>query len=342
MADGPRGRRGTDGGGGTTSGDDRPGPGGRGAVGGAERGWPEGCRLCVLVNPSAGTSPLPDRVRRALAAPPDAAVRVSGGARETARLARAAESAGCPRLVVVGGDGTLHQVVTALRDPATGPCVAPVPVGTGNDFARALGLPRDARGALEIAVDGPTRRVDLAAVRVGEGRARAVNFVLGGVGGDVARHVTAGRKRRWRRLVYARALVEELRRVRPRDVVVEADGARVSAGPHLAVLAANGPTLGGGIAAAPGAALDDGRLDVVAVRGRSTAAAVATLARLAAGRHLESPRVTRVPAEKVGIRGDPAMRFNADGEPLGRGAAELRVLPGVLRVPAPPAPAAGG
>jgi diacylglycerol kinase (ATP) len=244
--------------------------------------------------------------------------------------------------VVAGGDGTLHQVVSALEEPATGPCVAPVPVGTGNDFARALGLPRDAEEALEIAVRGQTRRVDLAAVRVGDAGGRAVNFVLGGVGGDVARHVTGERKRRWRRLVYVRALVEELRAVRPREVVVEADGARVSAGRHLAVLVANGSTLGGGIRAAPGASVDDGRLDVVAVRGHSTGQAAATLALLAAGRHLESSRVTRVLAERVAIRGDPDMRFNADGEAFGSGEAELRVLPGALRVPAPPGPAGGG
>lgn len=306
------------------------------------RPWPEGCPLCVLLNPSAGTGPVSRRLRRALAEPRGAVVRVPRAPGETARLARAAEEAGCRRLVVAGGDGTVHQVVAALRDPSSGPCVAPVPVGTGNDFARALGLPRDARGALEVAVRGPIRRVDLVAVRVGEEGSRAVNFVLGGVGGDVARHVTGERKRRWRRLVYARALVEELRDVRPRDVVVEADGARVSAGRHLAVLVANGPTLGGGIRAAPGAAVDDGRLDLVAARGGSTAAAVTTLARLATGRHLESPHVTRVRAEGVEVRGDPGMRFNADGEPLGAGEAELRVLPAALQVAAPPAPARDG
>lgn len=307
-----------------------------------ERGWPEGCPICVLINPAAGTGVLSGQLRRALGATPGSAVRVSEGAEDTARLARAAEASGCPRLVVAGGDGTLHQVVSALGDPASGPCVAPVPVGTGNDFARALGLPPDPGEALEVALRGPVRRVDLAAVRVGGARSRAVNFVLGGVGGDVARHVTAERKRRWRRLVYARALVEELRDVRPRDVLVEADGAPVSDGRHLAVLVANGPTLGGGIAAAPGASVDDGQLDVVAVRGRSTASAVATLARLAVGRHLESRRVTRVRAGRVAVRGDADLRLNADGEPLGVGAAEIRVLPGALRVAAPPASAGDG
>lgn len=337
MADGPP----ADGGGASA-----PGAGAGevdgGDAGRADRGWPAGCAVCVLINPAAGTAPVPRRLRRALGAPAGVAVRVSRGAGETARLARAAEASGCPRLVVAGGDGTLHRVVSALRDPATGPCVAPVPVGTGNDFARALGLPRDAEEAVEIALRGPTRRVDLAAVRVGDAGGRAVNFVLGGVGGDVARHVTGARKRRWRRLVYARALVEELRALRPRDVVVEADGARVSAGRHLAVLVANGPTLGGGIRAAPGASVDDGRLDVVAVRGGSTGQAAATLALLAVGRHLRSRRVTRVRAERVSIRGDPAMRLNADGEALGAGEAELRVLPGALRVAAPPAAGGGG
>lgn len=342
MADGASAGRGGDGGAGAGPGAGRHAEGAGSAADGRGRGWPDGCPLCVLVNPAAGTGALPGRVLRTLGATPGAAVRVSEGAEDTARLARAAEASGCPRLVVAGGDGTVHQVVSALRDPSAGPCVAPVPVGTGNDFARALGLPRDPGEALRVALRGPARRVDLVDVRVGGARTRAVNFVLGGIGGDVARHVTGERKRRWRRLVYARALVAELRDVRPRDVVVEADGAPVSSGRHLAVLVANGPTLGGGIPAAPGAAVDDGRLDVVAVRGRSTAAAVATLGRLAAGRHLESARVTRVRAERVDVRGDPAMRLNADGEPLGAGEAELRVLPGALRVAAPTPPAGDG
>lgn len=312
-----------------------------GSDGGRRDPWPAGCPLCVLLNPAAGTRPASRRLRRALAAPPGAAVRATRGPGDTVRLARAAEASGCRRLVVAGGDGTVHRVVSAFRDPATGPCVAPVPVGTGNDFARALGLPRDAREALEIAVRGPVRRVDLVAARVGGRDARAVNFVLGGVGGDVARHVTGKRKRRWRRLVYARAIVEELRDVRPRDVAVEADGATVSSGRHLAVLVANGPTLGGGIRAVPGAEVDDGRLDLVAIRGGSTAAAVAILARLATGRLLQSHRVTRRRAARVEVRGEGAMRFNADGEPLGAGEATLRVLPGALRVAAPRADGPG-
>lgn len=305
---------------------------------GRRRAWPPERPVCVLLNPAAGDGTGRRRLHRALRALPDAALRIPRDAADTARLARSAEAAGCRRLVVAGGDGTVHRVVEALRSPAAGPCVAPLPIGTGNDFARALGFPPDPEEALAAALDGPARTVDLIAARVAGGASRAVNFVLGGIGGDVARHATGDRKRRWRRFVYARALLEELREVRPRRLVVRADGEEVSAGRHLAVLVANGPTLGGGIPAAPGAELDDGRLDLIAVRGRSTAGAAVLLARLAAGRHLDDARVTRRRVRRVRVRGDAGVPFNADGEPLGPGTGEatFRVSPAALRVAVPP------
>lgn len=299
--------------------------------------WPRGCPLCVLLNPDAGRSSPSARLRRALAALPDAALRSTRSAEDAARRARAAEEAGCRRLVVVGGDGTLHHVAAALRDPRTGPALGVVPVGTGNDFARALGLPRDPAAAVGIAAEGPVRRVDLIGLRLAGRRGRAVNFVLGGVGGNAARRVTAERKRRWGRLVYLRALAGELGDVRARDLVVEADGAAISSGPHLAVLVANGPTLGNGIPAVPPAELDDGLLDVVAVRGTSAAQVLATLARLAAGRHLGAAGVTWRRAERVTVAGDASTPFNADGEPLGAGTGTFEVLPGSLPVVSPPA-----
>lgn len=309
---------------------------GSGAGGASSGRWPEGCPLCVLLNPAAGREPPSSSLRRALKGLSGAEVRVPADAAGTARLARAAESAGCRRLVVAGGDGTVHRVVTALRDPAEGPALGLVPTGTGNDFARALGVPPDPEAAVRVAARGPVRSVDGIAFRVGDRRGRAVNFVLGGVGGDIAGRVTAERKRRWRRLVYLRAAADELGALESRDLLVEADGDPVSSGPHLAVLVANGPTLGSGIPAAPGAEVDDGRLELVAVRGDSAAHLVGTLARVVVGRHLASRRVSWRSARRVSVRGAPRMPFNADGEDLGVGTADVRVLPGALSVAAPP------
>lgn len=297
--------------------------------------WPSGCATCVLLNPAAGRAGPDASLRRALDGLPDAAVRAPADAAGTERLVRAAQEAGCRRLVVAGGDGTLHRVVSALRRPADGPVVGIVPAGTGNDFARALDLPADPAAAAELAARAPPRPVDLMAFRVGGREGTAVNFLLGGAGGDVARHVTPRRKRRWRRLVYLRAAAEELRSVRPRELEVRADGATVSSGAHLAVLVANGPTLGRGLPAAPRAAVDDGRLDLVAVRGASAADLAGTLARMLAGRHLQSRRVTWRRAGRISVRGAEQTPFNADGEAVGGGDATVRVLPSALLVAAP-------
>lgn len=290
----------------------------------------------VVVNPAAGTGRPRPELDRALDRLPEAVeVRVARDRGDTGRLARRAEADGCRRLVVVGGDGTVHEAVAALREPSGGMCLGVVPAGTGNDFARALGLPREPVRALEVALRGPARRVDLLEASVGGRTTRAVNFVLGGTGGEVARSVTASRKRRWRRLVYLRALVDELLSVRSRELAVTADGEVVSSGPHLLVLVANGPSLGNGIPAVPPAQVDDGRLDLLTVRGGSAAALAGVLARLAAARHLESPRVAWRRARRVRVRGDADLPFNGDGESLGRGEGAFRVLPGALPVAAP-------
>lgn len=297
--------------------------------------WPRGCRRCVIFNPTAGrVARFPDLPER-LEGLPESTVRTTAGPADATRLARAALEAGAESIVVVGGDGTLHEAVNGLAGSEGDIRVGVVPAGTGNDFSAALGIPRDPRAALDLVRRGPVRRVDLVRVRVGGTESRAVNFALGGFGGDIARHVTPIRKRRWRRLVYLRGALASMRGLRPHVTALTVDGEDLPRSPHLAVLVANGPRLGAGVTVAPGASPVDGRMDVIAVRGRSVPAVAGVLARALVGRHLRSPRVSRRRARRLRIRARPSMPFNADGQALGTGDAELELLAGVLRVHAP-------
>lgn len=299
--------------------------------------WPPGCSTCVILNPTAGRVGRQAGLERRLLELPGAALRRTRGPGDAARLAREAAAAGCGLLVVVGGDGTVHEAVNGLPDAPPIPRLGLVPAGTGNDFSRALGLPAGPGAALEVLRGEDVRRVDILRARAGAGERKVVNFAVGGFGGRIARHVTRARKRRWRGMVYLRAALEELRSAAPYRVALTVDGRELPASPHLAVVVANGPRLGGGIPAAPDATVDDGLLDVLAVRGDSRAALPALVARALVGRHTGSPNVTWRRARRVAVRARPAMPFNADGQPLGRGDAEFEVLPGALSVVAPPA-----
>jgi diacylglycerol kinase (ATP) len=240
--------------------------------------------------------------------------------------------------VVAGGDGTVQEAVDGLM-PADGAvaeaAVAVVPLGTGNDLARTLGVPLDPHDALRVLARGRIRTVDLVRARCGDRERHLVNFAIGGFAGDVADRVTPDLRRRWGGLVYLRAALAglpSLRRHRARLIV---DGEASAPADVLAVVVANGRLLGGGIPVAPRAEVDDGRLDLVALRGDVPARVPLTVARLLVGRHLDAAGVIWRRGRSIEIRSADSMPFNGDGQPLGRGDAFFRVLPGALRVVVP-------
>lgn len=217
------------------------------------------------------------------------------------------------RLVVAGGDGSIHLVVQRLHDRGElDTDLALVPLGTGNDLARGLDLPLEARHAAEVAATGVIRHLDLL---VDEQDGVVVNAVHAGVGAEAAQR-SEGMKDGLGPLAYpAGALVAGLQEEGWR-LTVTVDGEPIHAGDDdrlLMVAIANGRTIGGGAPLAPSAEPDDGRLDVVVVGAVGPAARTAFAAALRDGRHLEREDVTHRRGEEVRISGEP-VRFNADGE----------------------------
>lgn len=293
---------------------------------------------CVILNPTAG------RVRRYpcviddLVALPGAELRRTRAPGHAGELAAEAAREGRSVVVVAGGDGTVQEAVDGLVPPdGTVPdtAVAVVPLGTGNDLARTLGVPLDPHDALGVLARGRVRRVDLVRARCGERERRLVNFAIGGFAGDVADRVTPDLRRRWGGLVYLRAAVAGLPSLRRHRVRLIVDGESSAPADVLAVVVANGRRLGGGIPVAPRAEVDDGRLDLVAIRGDVPARVPLTVARLLGGRHLDAPGVVWRRGRSIEIRARDPMSFNGDGQPLGSGPASFRVLPGALRVVVP-------
>lgn len=291
----------------------------------------------VVVNPVAGRTPRYPCVLDDLAALPGAEVVRTRAPGHAAELAAAAARDGCGTVVAVGGDGTAHEVVGGLV--AAGALdrirLGLVPLGTGNDLARSLGIPDDPHEAVALLRRRPEARMDLVEARAGERSAVLVNFALGGFAGDIARHVTRERRRLWGGMVYLRGAVAGLAGLRTYRARLTLDDDRLPELPLLALIVANGRELGHGIPVAPEARIDDGRLDVVAVLSDPLLRVPLTVARLLAGWHLDAPGVVWRRAERVEVEAEPAMPFNADGQALGTGAASFRVLPRALRVVAP-------
>jgi YegS/Rv2252/BmrU family lipid kinase len=217
-------------------------------------------------------------------------------------------------LVAVGGDGSLHAAVNALwRCDRLDATVGLVPLGTGNDFARGVGIPLDVGPAAEALVAAAPRRMDLA--RAGDGSVM-VNVAHAGIGAEAAEAAT-GLKDKLGPLAYPLGALWAGATHAGWRLAVEVDGEPVRTGGDddalLMVGVANGCCIGGGTRLAPDARPDDGLLDVVVVAATGAAARAGFAKDLREGAHGGREDVRVVRGRSVRVSGE-AVRHNVDGE----------------------------
>jgi diacylglycerol kinase family enzyme len=216
------------------------------------------------------------------------------------------------RVVVCGGDGSVHVIVSALHrggdldDP-----IGLIPLGTGNDLARALGLPLDPRAAAEVVLDGVPHRLDLL---VDDAGGLVINAVHLGVGAEAAR-AAASLKPRFGRLAYVLGGVSAGATVTGWRVAVRVDGQVLVDGRRkvLQVGIGLGRSVGGGSPLTPHSVLDDQLADVVVSEAVGPLARLGYGLRLRRGSHLARPDVHTARGKEVEAEGEP-FHYNADGE----------------------------
>jgi YegS/Rv2252/BmrU family lipid kinase len=286
--------------------------------------------VCLIVNPSAGGG----RAARLLPGV-EAALRGHGIAFRVERttsmehareLARSARDAG-EIAAAMGGDGITGAVAGELQ--GTDGVLALLPGGRGNDFARKLGIGSDPVAACAHIAAGRERRVD-----VGEAGGRVyIGILSAGLDSDVQVIANATRLRLGT-LVYLYGTLRALWSWRPADWDVTIDGERRTfTGYSVAV--ANSGVFGGGMWLAPDAELDDGLLDVVLIEDRPKRNCLLNLAKLFKGTHVGDPGVHILQGRHVTFAADRPFAAYADGDPIVDLPADVRVLPGALRVLAP-------
>jgi YegS/Rv2252/BmrU family lipid kinase len=268
-------------------------------------------RLLVVVNRSAGTAD-DEAVAAAVAELrryAEVAVAATG---DEAELDGAVAARDGRRLVVVGGDGSVHAVVRALdRAGALDPAdpLGIVPLGTGNDLARALGVPLDPVAAAAVVATGVVRDLDLLRDDAG---GLVVNAVHAGVG-PRAYAAAARVKPVLKRAAFPVGAVLAGLTTTGWDLAVEVDGRAVGTGRVLMAAVCNGPTIGGGRLLAPDARLDDGLADVVVCTATGPLARAAFALALLTGRHTARDDVLVVTGRAVTFSGSP-LALDADGE----------------------------
>jgi diacylglycerol kinase (ATP) len=241
---------------------------------------------------------------------------------------------GIERLLAFGGDGSAHLLANLVLDAGLGASVpiGLVPVGTGGDLARPLGLPRDPLAALQRALSSPPRPVDALRLTTDDGRRRFVlNVASAGISGlvDEAVNAVPGRGQ----AAYFMATLAALRRYRPARCRIAVDGQSWYEGGVLLLAVANGTCFGGGMKIAPRARLDDGALDVVLVGQIPKWQLIFRLSRLYRGTHLDSGHVRWRRAREVRLEPlSPLPPFDLDGEVFPSASARFELLPAALRL----------
>lgn len=215
------------------------------------------------------------------------------------------------RVITAGGDGSLHLLANVLADlDRLGTTdVGLVPLGTGNDFARGVGLPTDPIEAAHVCARGTATPVDALVADDGEVTVNAAHAGMGALASERAQMA----KPAVGPLAYPLAALASGVTAGGYDLTVRVDGTVVHEGPALFVLAANGPTVGGGAALAPAADPCDGVVDVLVIGDVAVADRPGLALHIRRGDHMEHDDVRSYRGETLHIAGEP-VDHSRDGE----------------------------
>jgi len=253
-------------------------------------------------------------------------------------LARQAADDGADLLVVVGGDGTVNEVVNGIAG-REGVELAVVPRGTGWDFVRTYRIPRKLEDAVAVALDGRTRAIDLGRARYRnwdghDAESVFANIASAGMSGAIAKRANETSKALGGKISYAWAILAVFSRWRNDEIRVAVDGERRTGRMHD-VIVANGRYLAGGMNICPEAEPDDGVFDVLLIGDLTKRDLMLTLPKTYRGTHLPHPKAEVLRGSHVEIDADEPLPVQLDGEQPGTTPVTFEVVPQALRLRVP-------
>lgn len=231
-------------------------------------------------------------------------------------------------VIVGGGDGTIATVATQLAN--RGATLGVIPLGTGNDFARTVGIPSDVVAACDIIASGRVAQVDLGKVDTN----CFVNVACAGFSGWVARRVSRDLKQRLGITAFLLVGLREVMRFRSFQAIIEANGERHVLSTYIVVVG-NGRFCAGGRLLAPDASIVDGQLVVIIPTLTGLADRIRFGLALHTGQHLSFPGVHSFQTEAVKVTTTPRETVDLDGEVSGTTPMHAQILPRALRVIVP-------
>ncbi|RCW65791.1 diacylglycerol kinase [Saliterribacillus persicus] len=270
-------------------------------------------RARLIYNPTSGREAfkqkLPDVLQKLEQAGYETSVHATtctGNATEAALLAVAREF---DLVIAAGGDGTINEVIKGIAEQEYRPKLGIIPVGTTNDFARALCLPKNILKAVDVIIEGEYRPLDIGKVN----GHYFMNIAGGGKLTELTYEVPSKLKTMLGQLAYYLKGIEMLPSIRPTNVQIEYDG-KWFEDEIMLFLVSNTNSVGGFEKLAPDAKMDDGYFDLLILRKTNLAEFVRIASLALRGAHLEDPHIFYAKANRIKIHTDDKMQLNIDGE----------------------------
>jgi YegS/Rv2252/BmrU family lipid kinase len=255
------------------------------------------------------------------------------------QLAKEGIEEGFRNIIVIGGDGTLNEVVNGVMlQQAAKPTdikIGMFSLGTGNDFIRTFQIPKDYEAATEILLQGKTRTIDAGMVRYhidGKPHVRYFINVLGMAFDGAVTESANSTKGAIGKLTYLKSVVATLFKYKPTKIKVVVDGKQATDELIYCINIGNCKYSGGGMRMVPLAIPDDGLFDITILRPLANLKALRSLYRLFNGSIYKLEETTHLRGKKIEVFSEPTICAEAEGEYLGESPFEVEIIPASINV----------
>ncbi|WP_163100810.1 diacylglycerol kinase [Peribacillus alkalitolerans] len=279
-------------------------------------------RARLIYNPTSGREAirkhLPDVLAKLEAAGYEASCHATTCEGDATKAARIAIERKYDVVIAAGGDGTIYEVVNGLADAEYRPKLGIIPVGTTNDFARAIHVPRLVDAAVDIICAGHTMPIDVGKMN----EKYFINIAGGGRLTELTYEVPSKLKTMLGQLAYYLKGIEMLPSIKATEVAIEYDG-KLFEGEIMLFLVANTNSVGGFERLAPDASLNDGMFTLLILKKTNLAELIRIATLAIRGEHTKDPNVIYVKANRIKVTPTEKMQLNLDGEYGGLAPAEF-------------------
>lgn len=288
-------------------------------------------RARLIYNPTSGREEmkrrLPDILQRLERGGLETSTHATTGEGDATLAAADAVKRGFDVIIAAGGDGTLYEVINGMAEKKNRPPLGILPVGTTNDFARAMAIPKSWEAACDIIVSGYDRVIDL-----GKANQRYfINIAGGGSLTELTYEVPSRLKTMLGQLAYYMKGLEKLPRLRPIEVHIRADDQEFHE-EVMVFLISNTNSVAGFEKLCPDALIDDGLMDVILVRKCNLVEMIRVATLALRGEHLNDPHVIHFQTKHIQVTSPDYTQLNLDGEYGGTLPGSFTVLPSHLRI----------